>query len=380
MNVIFKNGMIYHNHHLSKLDFWIKDGKFKYIAPSIDDTLAEQVIDLHQAKVIPGLFDIHTHGALGYDFNMATIDEMKLIMNYYVAHGITSVLATVMTDDIDIIRKQLRLMAQLKPLYPIMKGIHLEGPFLSVKYKGAQPESAILKPSISLFKELLEDSDNLIKYTTLAPEIEGAIELIDYCQSVGIKVTLGHSDATFEQTLNAIKHGATSFTHMFNAMRPFDHHEPGIVGAALMSEVYTEMILDGKHLDPNTVVFLKKIRGMNNLIIVTDSIMATGLEDGNYTLGKTPIYVKGGDARLVSNHARAGSTLNAYQAIVNFSKFTNTTLEKSSELMSSNPAKLLDLDHLVGSIDMDKDADFIILKDDWIKSVYSQGVKVYEKE
>lgn len=380
MKTLYTNGLVYHHHQLKQMDFIVQDKKWMHIASSIDRSDMDKIVDLKGLKVIPGLFDIHTHGALGFDFNMATLDEMKLIMNYYMSHGVTSVLPTVMTDDIEVIRRQLKLMASLKPLYPIMKGIHLEGPFLSVKYKGAQPESAILKPSVSLFKQLMEDSNHLIKYTTLAPEIEGALELIDYCQSVGVRVTLGHSNATFAETERAIKHGASSFTHMFNAMRPFDHHEPGIVGAALMSNCYTEMILDGKHLDPHTVLFLKKMRGLNRLLIVTDSIMATGLEDGNYQLAGTPIYVKDGDARLVSNDARAGSTLNAFQAIKNFSKYTKTRLERSSLLMSLNPAKLMGMDDHIGSIDVGKDADFIVLEHDEIQSVYSQGNKVYEKE
>ena len=362
------------------VDLLVQDGKFIAIEKEIDFNKADEVIDLGYVNIIPGLFDIHTHGALGYDFNMATWGEMKIIMDYYMRNGVTSVLPTVMTDDILVIRKQLKLMANLKQLYPIMKGIHLEGPFLSLKYKGAQPESATLKPDVTLFKTLMEDSNHLIKYTTLAPEIEGAIELIDYCKSLGVRVTLGHSDASFEETNTALKHGASSFTHMFNAMRPFDHHGPGIVGAALMSNAYTEMIMDGKHLDHNTVMFLKKMRGLDKLIIITDSIMAAGLKDGNYSLGKTPIYVKDGDARLISNNARAGSTLNPFQAIVNFSKFTKTPLGRTVDLMSINPARMLGLDDEIGSIEIGKDADFLVVDGMELKEVYSKGQLVYKKE
>lgn len=380
MTILYKNARRTKKNKTESVDLLIKDGKFIAIEKNIDLKKADEVIDLDGETIIPGLFDIHTHGALGYDFNMATFDEMKIIMDYYMMNGVTSVLPTVMTDDIIVIKKQLKLMAKLQPLYPIMKGIHLEGPFLSLKYKGAQPESAILKPSIDLFKELMEDSQNLIKYTTLAPEIDGALDLIDYCKSIGVRVTLGHSDASFEQTNEALKHGASSFTHMFNAMRPFDHHEPGIVGAALMSNAYTEMIMDGKHLDCNTVMFLKKMRGLNRLIIITDSIMAAGLNDGNYFLGKTPIYVKHGDARLISNNARAGSTLNPFQAIINFSNFTKTPLKRTVDLMSINPAKMLGLDDEIGSIDVGKYADFLIVKNHELKAVYSFGNLIYKKE
>lgn len=380
MNILYQNAKITRKNKTECVDFLVYEGKFKEIAPHIDPKKGDQVIDLQNSMVLPGLFDIHTHGALGYDFNMATFDEMKIIMDYYMQNGVTSVLPTIMTDDIQTIKKQLKLLAKLKPLYPIMQGIHLEGPFLSLKYKGAQPESAILKPDVTLFKALMEDSNHLINYTTLAPEIEGAIPLIDGCKALGVRVTLGHSDASFDQTNLALKHGASSFTHMFNAMRPFDHHGPGIVGAALMSNAYTEMIMDGKHLDKDTVLFLKKIRGLNHLIIITDSIMAAGLKDGFYKLGQTPIVVKDGDARLVSNHARAGSTLNPFQAIVNFSRFTHTKLSRAVDLMSINPARMLGLDHVIGSIDIGKYADFILVDGEKLKAVYSRGNKVYQKE
>ncbi len=380
MHILYKNANIIKKNRTENVDLLVIDGKFSKIESNIPLNQSEKVIDLKGKTVIPGLFDIHTHGALGYDFNMATFEEMKIIMEYYLKNGVTSVLPTVMTDDIDVIKKQLKLMAQLKPLYPIMKGIHLEGPFLSLKYKGAQPESAILKPSVNLFKELMEDSNYLIKYTTLAPEIEQAIELIDYCKQIGVRVTLGHSDASFEQTNQALKHGASSFTHMFNAMRPFDHHSPGIVGAALMSNAYTEMIMDGKHLDKDTVLFLKKIRGLDKLIIITDSIMAAGLKDGEYKLGQTPMIVKEGDARLISNNARAGSTLNPFQAIVNFSKFTKTKMTKTVDLMSINPARMLGMDLEIGSIHENKDADFLVIDGYELLGVYSQGVEAYKKE
>lgn len=380
MTRLYQHVKLKRKNKLEVVDLLIEDGKFISIDKEINIKRVDEIIDLNYATIIPGLFDIHTHGALGYDFNMATFDQMKIIMDYYLNNGVTSVLPTVMTDDLQVIKRQLKLMSKLQPLYPIMKGIHLEGPFLSLKYKGAQPEKAILKPSVDLFKELMEDSNHLIKYTTLAPEIEGALELIDYCKSIGIRVTLGHSDATFEETNLALKHGASSFTHMFNAMRPFDHHEPGIVGAALMSNAYTEMIMDGKHLDQHTVKFLKKIRGLDRLIIITDSIMASGLNDGHYFLGNTPIYVKDGDARLVSNNARAGSTLNPFQAVLNFSKFAKTPLQRTVDLMSINPAKMLGLDDMIGSIDIGKFADFLVVEGNKLKAVYSMGELVYKKE
>lgn len=380
MTRLYKNATQIKGQRKVILDFLVQDGKFAAIEQDIDQNRADEVVDLQFATIIPGLFDIHTHGALGYDFNMATLDQMKIVMKYYQENGVTSVLPTVMTDHPSIIEQQLRLLSNLKPLYPIMKGIHLEGPFLSHRYKGAQPESGLLKPDISLFKRYMEASGYLINYLTLAPETEGALELIDYCKSIGVSVSLGHSDASFEETTCALKRGAISFTHLFNAMRPLHHHEPGIVGAALMSHAYVEMITDGKHLNKNTLLFLKKIRGLKKLIIITDSIMAAGLSDGKYLLGKAPIDVKDGDARLVSNNVRAGSILNPFQAVLNFSRYSKTPLARAVDLMSINPAKMLGMSDEIGSIDVGKFADFLIVDKNDLLAVYSMGNLVYKKE
>lgn len=376
MKTLYKNALIYQEGKLITTDFVVNEQTFLSFGKDQND-IVDHVVDLNQHLVTPGLFDIHTHGALGYDFNIANFDEMKIIMNYYLENGVTSVFPTVMTDSVDVIHRQLKLLAKLQPLYPSIKGIHLEGPHLSMAYKGAQPASAIIKPSIDLFQSFLKDSNYLIKYTTIAPETEGALAFIAYCQAHGVEVTLGHSDATFEQTMKAIEQGAHSFTHMFNAMRPFNHHDPGIVGAALYSDNYVEMIMDGMHLAPDTVKMLKKVKSDDRLIIITDSIMAAGLPDGNYTLAGTPIYVKNKDARLVSNDARAGSTLNPYQAILNFSKFTDTPLEKTIKYMSENPARLFGFDHLFGKLAVGQLANFLVIDENKkLLEVYVEGQKV----
>lgn len=373
---LFKNAVIYKESKLQKFDFIVKNDKISKIEPHIKSYDSLETIDLKNQLVCPGLFDIHTHGAMGYDFNMASFDEMKIIMNYYLKNGVTSVLPTIMTDNHQVIHTQLRKLARLSELYPSIKGIHLEGPFLSHKYKGAMPEDALISPDINLFKSFIESSNHLIRYTTIAPELPGASELIAFAKSKGIMVTLGHSDASFNQTLEALNLGANSFTHLFNAMHPLNHHDPGIVGAALYSDAYTEMIMDGKHLEKDTVRLLKKIKSIDRLIIITDSIMATGLKDGYYYLGTNQIKVTDGDARLVSNDTRAGSTLNPFQAILNFSKFTDTSIEETVPLMSVNPARLFNLDSDFGSLEVGKLADFIIIKDNVLKEVYLHGKKI----
>lgn len=374
--VLYKNAKLLVRNELENVDILVSNGKFIKISKNLKIDEKHKTVDLMNHLVCPGLFDIHTHGAMGYDFNMASFDEMKIIMDYYLKNGVTSVLPTIMTDDHKVIREQLKKMAKLKELYPSMKGINLEGPHLSLKYKGAMPEDSITNPSIDSFQSFIDSSNDLIVITTLAPELDGAEDFIKFAKAKKIMVSLGHSNASFDITLDALKLGANSFTHLFNAMRPLNHHDPGILGAALYSNAYTEMILDGLHLQKDTVKMLKSIRPYDRLIIVTDSIMAAGLPDGNYYLGTNKIKVIDGDARLANADTRAGSTLNPFKAILNFSDFTSTPIEKTVELMSINPARLLNLDHQIGSIEEGKDADFIVVDGRKLNSVYLQGKKV----
>lgn len=374
--VLYKNAKVLVKNELKNVDMLVSKGKFIKIGSNLDIKEKHEKVDLMNLLVCPGLFDIHTHGAMGYDFNMASFDEMKVIMDYYQKNGVTSVLPTIMTDDHDVIRRQLKKMAQLKSLYPSMKGINLEGPHLSLKYKGAMPEGSLTNPSIESLQSFIDCSNDSIVITTLAPELDGSIDFIKFAKEKGIMVSLGHSDASFDTTINALKLGANSFTHLFNAMRPLNHHNPGILGAALYANAYTEMILDGLHLQKDTVKMLKSIRPNDRMIIVTDSIMAAGLPDGDYYLGSTKIKVVDGDARLAHADTRAGSTLNPFKAILNYSDFTSTPIELTVPLMSINPARLLNMDQQIGSIEEGKDADFIVIKDRELKEVYLQGKKV----
>lgn len=358
--ILYKNGLVLFNNKFQKLDFLVKDNIFFKIAENIENTNNFEVVNLEGKKVLPGLFDIHTHGAVGKDFNLASETDILDILNFYKSEGVTSVYPTVMTDSVETITNQLKKIAKIAKHEPIIKGIHLEGPFLNKIYKGAMPEEMLINPSIELFKAFNDASDNLIKIVTLAPELDGAYELIKYLNNHNIIASIGHSNATYKEAMKAIELGAKSFTHTFNAMRLTHQHEPGVMGAALMSIVYTEVICDGIHVNKDMVKLLLKNKGLDKVIAITDSMMAAGLGDGEFKLGLNAVTVKNGDALITNTNIRAGSTLTASKCLDNIVSFSGLSLEDAILTMTKNPAKMLGLDHITGEIKEGYLAEFII--------------------
>ncbi len=355
------------------LDFTIDSGKFT----SFKDTKI-----LPKYKVIPGFFDIHTHGANGKDFTTVKDEnDIKAILDFYKSKGVTSVFPTLLTEHDSLIFRQLELIYKASLTNPIIKGIHLEGPFLSSKYKGAQLEECLQDPSISKCEEFIKHSHGLFKYMTIAPEKKGSEEVIKFLVNKGIKVSLGHSDASFNDVTIAKNSGATNFTHLFNAMRPISHHLPSISEAGLYyDDMFTEVIVDGAHIDPNMVEFIYKIKKEDRFIAITDSLMSAGLPDGEYKIGNTPIIVKGKDCLIKGTSTRAGSVLNMLDAFRNVKKFLNLDDLIASKLTSFNASKSMGLDNIIGSIEKNKNADFLILDDnDNLLETYINGEKVYFK-
>lgn len=353
----------------------IEDGRFTKIEECKD------VINEKQDKLIlPGFFDIHTHGANGKDFTTVnSIEEIETILSFYEAHGVTSVFPTLLTEHDELIFKQLELIYLASLKHKIIKGIHLEGPFLSKKYKGAQLEECLQLPSIKKCDEFIKHSHGLFSYMTLAPELEGSEEVIEYLTSKGIKVTLGHSDASFDDVRKAREKGSKCFTHLFNAMKPLNHHDPSIVmGALYYKDMYSELILDGAHLHKEVVEFTRSIKGNDKVIGITDSLMCAGLPDGEYKIGNTPIIVKGKDALIKGTSTRAGSTLNMLEAFKNIKEFSHLDDLEASKICSLNAARMLNMDSKIGSIKEGKNADFIVLDNNYnVKETYINGEKVY---
>ena len=358
--ILYKNGTALIDGKLVATDIVANHGRIIEIAPDIVPDEDTEVIDCSSRYVLPALVDIHTHGAVGYDFNTADKDGMRKILDFYVAHGVGTVFPTVMTDTDEVICRQVALIAELAKDYPEIKGIHLEGPFLSNTYCGAMPSELLQKPSMDKFLTYQKAAEGKIKLVTVAPELPDALAFISEVTEHKVIVSLGHSGADGETVNKALKAGAKSFTHWGNAMSQLDRHDLGVAGAAMLSNAFCEVICDGKHVNRDVLRLLVKTKGVNKVIGVTDSIMATGLSDGVFTLGRQSVTVKGGEAHITGTNVRAGSTLDAYQGLANVVTFTGLPLPEAIKLWTVNPAKLVGLSDRIGTIEVGKDADFII--------------------
>ncbi len=373
------NGEVYLNRKFEHATVMLSDGKLKILQGSIPQKNGE-IIDATGKRVIPGMIDIHTHGAVGVDVNDADADGLKKIGKFFAGNGTTSWLASVLTDTTEQTERcidQYLAWDQSDADAAQLLGLHLEGPFLAREYKGAMPEHLLRKPDIALVKKYQERAKGNIRYMTVAPELEGASKLIAELGKIGIVAAIGHSGADYETTKRAIKAGARCSTHTGNAMRSLDRHEPAILGAALESDIYSEMICDGLHLHPGIVRLWLKVKGWERMVAITDSIMAAGLPDGTYHLGVNEVIVRDKDARLVSNGARAGSTLTQIKALRNVLAFTGESLERVLPLFTENPAKVIGVFDRKGSIEDGKDADIVILDADLkVDCVFLRGKKL----
>lgn len=356
MTTLYKNCKLAIHGELVEKEMLVEDGLIKKIGIGLT---GDETIDLEGKTVYPKIIDQHTHGGGGYDFTLATLDEMRKLIAFYREQNVGTVFPTLMTDSRETMLSQMDKIVELSKECPEVKGIHAEGPFLSHEYKGATPENYIQTPNLDMAKALVEHGKGLLKLVTVSPELENALEVIKYFIDNGVAVNLGHSGATYEETKKAMDIGANGFTHTFNAMRPIHHHEIAISGLALLSDGYCEAICDGRHLNKNTVRLMLKTKGLNRLILVTDSIMAAGLPDGEYRLGANRIKVIDGDAQLWDLSSRAGSTLKAFDGVKNFAAFTGLPLEKAIVPASENPATYLGLN--TGVLEEGRLAEFFVL-------------------
>ncbi len=328
----------------------IEDGIFACVGSrdNVEFPAGAAISNFEDAILAPGFIDIHIHGSGGHDVMEATPEALLAVERAMARHGVTSYLATTVTAPIPETVESLKRLADWTGRTndpagrAVPLGLHLEGPFISHAKRGVHPPSYIQPPSVELFQRLYDAAGGTVRLMTVAPEGEGAIEMIAHATSKGVRISVGHSDATLAQTGKAIEAGARHATHVFNAMRPLDHREPGILGAVLSDDRMTaEIIVDGVHVHPEMVKLLVKAKSAERVILVTDAISATGMGDGRFQLGGFKVEVRGD--RCESEGRLAGSVLTLDRAVRNMSMFAGVALESSVRMASLNPAKLLGL-------------------------------------
>jgi N-acetylglucosamine-6-phosphate deacetylase len=306
--------------------------------------------DFKDATLTAGLFDIHTHGAVGHDVMEGTPEALRAISSFLASHGVTEYLATTATASMDFTLRALENIARYAERQPAageasLLGIHIEGPFLSHAKRGMHPEQFLVEPSVKVLDKLWEASRGRIKLMTIAPEIPGALETIARAGQLGIRSSIGHSNANTAEAMRGLTAGAISATHTYNAMRPLDHREPGILGVVLDSqEIYADLICDGVHVAPELVRLWFKAKGPERGILITDSFAATGMPDGVYRLGETDVHVNGVRC-TTSSGVLAGSVLTLDEAVQRMQDFTGADLPAAVRLASRNPARMLGLPH-----------------------------------
>lgn len=358
----FKNTFILTEKGIIKTNIIITDGIISYIG---DREINEMITLDEDLLIVPGFIDEHTHGINGYDVMDGSVDTLKNIAVEVAKEGVTSFLVTTSTASIKKIISTLHAVKKYKEQdnlkYAEIIGVHLEGPFLSKTYQGAQIGEYIINPSIDIMKELISESDNNIKFVTLAPEEENGLELIKYLKEQNIVFSVGHSNATYDDLEESIKNGLTSVTHTYNAQKPIHHREVGVVGASLLfDELYTELICDGIHVSSPAVELLCKNKPLDKVVLITDSLPEKGLKDGVYIDNDQEIYVKNNELRL-KDGTLAGSCLTMNQAIKNIIKFSNVSFIDAINFATRNPAKNLNIFDKVGSIEVGKLANFTIV-------------------
>ena len=336
--------------------------------------------DYGDMAILPGFMDIHTHGSYGFDTNDAEPDGLRDWMKRIPEEGVTSILPTTVTQMPEVLTKAVANVANvIEEGYEGAEilGIHFEGPYLDMEYKGAQPPEAIAVPSVEQFKMYQAAAKGWIKYITISPEHDADFELIRYCAAKGVVVSMGHSSATYEEALMAIANGATSMTHVYNGMTPLHHRSPGLVGAALrIRDIYGEIIGDGHHSHVGALNIFFQAKGRDRGILITDSLRAKHCPPGgDYQLGGHDIEIGlDGLARLKGTDTIAGSTLRMNKGLQVLIEEAGVPVDTAINACTLNPARCLGVDHRKGKICAGYDADLAVLDRDYnVVKTWCQG-------
>lgn len=367
--------MIFKNANVLTDDFSFKQKDIEVsndIISDIGENLQGEFVDLFDKYVIPGLIDIHTHAALGTD-TMDKDYDFEKVEKYFFSNGITTFFPTTISGTHEDILYTLKKLGKNDNVI----GINLEGPYISKNNKGAHIEDVIRLGNIGELKEYIAASNGKLKLTTVAPESPESLEFIKEASKL-LTVSLGHTIADYDMSVKAFDSGAKNVTHIFNTMNPIHHRNPSLQCAAFeRDDVFCEVICDGIHLHPSIIRMLYKILGPDRMVLISDSMAATGLKDGKYFLGGTvETVVTDGVARTAGGNI-AGSTTNIMMGVRNAVKF-GIKLEDAVKMASITPSRVVNIDNNYGSITVGKKADFIILdKDLNIISTYKNGIKVF---
>ena len=358
----------------------VNDGKITDILPYGTKEADE---DYGEKRILPGFIDVHTHGAYGFDTNDAEPEGLRDWMKRIPEEGVTAILPTTVTQMPEVLTEALRnVAAVVKEGYEGAEilGVHFEGPYLDMEYKGAQPPEAIATAAVEQFKMYQEAAEGLIKYITMAPEHDRNFALTRHCRETGVVVSMGHSSATYEQAMLGIANGATSMTHVYNGMTPYHHRKPGLVGAAFrVRDIYGEIICDGCHSHLAALNNYFQAKGRDYGIMVSDSLRAKHCPPGgSYQLGGHDIEIgEDGLARLKGTDTIAGSTLNMNKGLKILVEKALVPLDAAINSCTLNPARCLGVDDRRGKLVVGYDADIVVLEDNYdVVQTYCRGKKM----
>lgn len=366
-----------------------RDGKILYagVPEGLPEQIRREALQLSvpdHGLIVPGFIDIHVHGGNGEDFMDASPEVLDKITSFHSTQGTTAMLATSMTapkERLDSVLAEVARYRSGEMPYAQLEGVHLEGPFFSPKWPGAQNPEHIILPDVSWLEAWEKQYPGLIRQVTLAPEREGALEVISWLREQRITAALGHTDATYEEVERAVEAGLHHAVHTFNAMTPLHHRLPGAAGAVLSDpRISAEVIADGIHVHPAAISILAQLKQHNDqLVLITDAMSAAGLDDGEYKIGDLPVIVKHGEARLKDGGALAGSTLTMIRGFRYLVQEVGLSLNAASRAASLTPARLLGIDHRTGSLAQGKQADIVLLNAELdIEGVWVKGRRVGE--
>ncbi|WP_340003964.1 N-acetylglucosamine-6-phosphate deacetylase [Paenibacillus sp. FSL K6-0276] len=368
MSYILQNvQVVLQNRIVPAANVWISEGKIMKIDTedfSIPEGQYERM-DGGGHLLVPGMIDVHIHGANGFDMMDGTEKSIQEVSSACAASGCTSFLATSVSSTLEDLLEMIRSVKRVigHEVGAKIAGIHLEGPYLNPKRKGMQNEKYLRHPNLEEMKLIFQEAGSLIKMVTIAPELPGGMELISFLKEKGVVIAIAHSDATYEEAKQAFASGASHVTHCFNGMRPIHHRDPGVIVAAFEeNHVSLQAIVDNVHLHPAIIRLMHNLKGPEGMVLITDALQAMGLGDGNYLFGGHHVTVSEGIARL-EDGTLASSTVTMNEAL-RYTVETGIPLIDAVQMASTTPANILGLQHK-GAITSGFDADLVLLDDEF---------------